>query len=79
MPEPRQILSGSARNAAAGARFIGKTPGTSQINVTVVLKRKRDIQREDLHQHALLRPHERPTTVLMFPEMQIQIRVSMSE
>jgi kumamolisin len=60
MPEPRQILPGSARNAAAGARFIGKTDGTSQISVTVVLKRKRDIQQADLHRHALLRPHERP-------------------
>lgn len=62
MPEPRQILSGSVRNAASGASFIGKTAGTSQINVTVVLKRKRDIQQADLHRHALLRPHERPVT-----------------
>jgi kumamolisin len=61
-PEPRQILSGSARNAAAGARLIGKTDGAAQISVTVVLKRKRDIQRADLHRHALLKPHERPIT-----------------
>jgi kumamolisin len=60
MPEPRQILPGSARGAAAGARLIGKTEGTSQISITVVLKRKRDIQQADLHRHALLRPHERP-------------------
>ena len=60
MPEPRQVLSGSARNAAAGARLIGKTDGAAQISVTVVLKRKRDIQRADLHRHALLKPHERP-------------------
>jgi kumamolisin len=60
MPEPRQILSGSVRNAAAGARLIGKTDGAAQISVTVVLKRKRDIQGIDLHRHALLRPHERP-------------------
>jgi kumamolisin len=60
MPEPRQILSGSARNAAAGARLVGKTDGAAQISVTVVLKRKQDIQRADLHRHALLKPHERP-------------------
>jgi kumamolisin len=62
MPEPRQILSGSARNAAVGARLIGKTDGAAQISVTVVLKRKGDIQRADLHRHALLKPHERPIT-----------------
>jgi hypothetical protein len=62
MPEPSQILSGSARNAAAGARLIGKTDSVAQISVTVVLKRKRDIQRADLHRHALLKPHERPIT-----------------
>jgi hypothetical protein len=60
MPEPRQILPGSARDAAAGARLIGKTDGTSQISVTVVLKRKRDIQPADLHRHALLVPDGRP-------------------
>ena len=62
MPEPRQILSGSARNAAAGARLIGKTDDATEISVTVVLKRKRDIERADLHRHALLKPHERPIT-----------------
>ena len=62
MPEPRQILSGSARNAAAGARLIGKTDDATEISVTVVLKRKRDIERADLHRHALLKPRERPIT-----------------
>jgi kumamolisin len=62
MPEPRQILLGSARIAAAGARLVGKTDGAAQISVTVVLKRKQDIQQVDLHRHALLRPHERPIT-----------------
>jgi kumamolisin len=60
MPEAREILSGSARSANPGAKMIGKTDGKMRITVTVVLKRKSPIQETDLHQHALLRPHERP-------------------
>jgi kumamolisin len=59
MPEPREVLSGSARNAVAGARFIGKTDARPRIAATVVLKRKTEIREDQLHQHALLRPHER--------------------
>src|SRR5271166_4932092 len=61
MPTPRQVLSGSKRNAVAGARFLGKTDAAAQIHVTVVLRRKNEIHRDQLHQHALLRPHERPS------------------
>jgi kumamolisin len=59
MPEPREALLGSARNAVAGARLIGKADGRPRIAVTVVLKRKTEIREDQLHQHALLRPHER--------------------
>jgi hypothetical protein len=61
MSEPRQILSGSIRSAVAGARLIRKTDGAAKIDVTVVLARKNEIQRDNLHRHALTSPHERPS------------------
>ncbi|MFZ3350998.1 MAG: protease pro-enzyme activation domain-containing protein [Xanthobacteraceae bacterium] len=59
MPEPREAFLGSARNAVAGARLIGKSDGGPRITVTVVLKRKMQIPEEQLHQHSLLLPHQR--------------------
>jgi kumamolisin len=56
----RDILSGSSRNAAPGAKLIGKTDSRTRITVTVVLKRKSAIEPGALHQHCLLRPRERP-------------------
>jgi kumamolisin len=60
MPDPRQILAGSTRNTAAGARLIGRSDGTANITVTVILSGKSKIAPSDVQQHALLRPHERP-------------------
>jgi len=60
MPEPRRILTGSTRNGVAGARLVGRTDGAAKVDVTVVLVRKNDIQRDDLHRHALMIPQERP-------------------
>jgi kumamolisin len=62
MNEPRKILSGSTRSPAAGASLIGKTDGSAIIQVTVVLTRKQEIQKDDLQRHAMLRPQERPAT-----------------
>lgn len=59
MPEPREVLPGSARNAVAGASLIGKADGRPRITVTVVLKRRTEIRDDQLLQHALMRPHER--------------------
>jgi kumamolisin len=59
MSEPRQILSGSARNGAAGARLVGRTDGAEQVDVTVVLVRKQPIGRDELQGHSLARPRER--------------------
>src|ERR1700691_74247 len=61
MTEPRQILAGSTRSAAAGARLIGRTDGAAKVDVTVVLARKRPIPQDDLQRHTLTRPHERPS------------------
>lgn len=60
MNQPRQILSGSTRNPAAGANLVGRTDGATIIEVTVVLKRKQGIPRADLQRHVLMRPQERP-------------------
>jgi hypothetical protein len=60
MAMPRQILTGSSRNVAAGAKLVGKTSGTANVHVTVVLKRKNEIPRDDLHRRMLMRPRERP-------------------
>lgn len=60
MPEPRRSLSGSTRLGVAGARFVGRTDGTAKVDVTVVLVRKNDIQREELHRHSLMIPPDRP-------------------
>jgi kumamolisin len=62
MVEPRQILSGSIRSPLASAGLIRKTDGGANVEVTVVLTRKNNISRDDLHRHALMRPHERPNT-----------------
>lgn len=59
MSEPRQILAGSGRGAAAGARLIGRTAAAAKVDVTVVLARKQAIHHDDVHRHALMRPHER--------------------
>jgi kumamolisin len=59
MPEPREVLPGSARNAVAGANLIGKADGRPRIAVTVVLKRTTEIREDQLLQHALMRPRER--------------------
>src|ERR1700722_10977047 len=60
MNEPREKLSGSTRAPAAGASLVGRADGGAIIKVTVVLKRKQGIQRDDLQRHGLMRPHERP-------------------
>ncbi|MGO9443511.1 MAG: lipase family protein [Thiobacillaceae bacterium] len=60
MSEPRQILSGSARGAVAGAKLIRRTDGGSIVDVTVVLQRKEAIKPDDLQRHTLMRPHQRP-------------------
>lgn len=62
MNEAREILSGSSRAGAVGARLVGRTEADEQFNVTVVLVRKQPIEREDLHRHAMLRPRERAVT-----------------
>ncbi|MGA2129916.1 MAG: protease pro-enzyme activation domain-containing protein, partial [Xanthobacteraceae bacterium] len=60
MPEPRRSLSGSTRLGVAGARLVGRTDATAKVDVTVVLVRKNEIQREELHRHSLMIPPERP-------------------
>jgi kumamolisin len=57
--EFRQILSGSTRNVAAGAKLIEKTKGATKIDVTVVLVRKTKISHAELQQHLLKTPDER--------------------
>ena len=59
MQEPRQILSGSTRNVAAGAKLIERTKGATKIDVTVVLVRKTKISSAELQQHVLKTPDER--------------------
>src|SRR6516162_1936027 len=59
MQEPRQILSGSTRNVAPGARLIERTKGATRIDVTVVLMRKTTISSAELQQHVLKTPDER--------------------
>jgi hypothetical protein len=54
MNEPPEKLSGSTRTPAAGANLVGRTDGGAIIQVTVVLKRKQGIQRDDLQRHALM-------------------------
>jgi kumamolisin len=61
MQESRQILPGSIRNPAAGARLIGRTDGAAKIDVTVVLVRKTKISRAVWQRHALKKPDERPS------------------
>jgi kumamolisin len=60
MPDPREILPGSTKNAAAGARLIGRTSPNEVVHVTVVLARRNAIPSKELRQHAFTRPHERP-------------------
>src|SRR5580704_11114942 len=60
MSDSRRILPGSSRNAAPGAKLVGRTDARAKVDVTVVLVRKQPIERDDLHRHALMRPHERP-------------------
>src|SRR3974390_3803346 len=59
MQEPRQILSGSTRNVAPGAKRIERTKGATRIDVTVVLMRKTKISPAELEQHVLKTPDER--------------------
>jgi len=60
MPEQRRGLSGSTRLGVAGARLVGRTDAAARVDVTVVLVRKNDIQRDELHRHSLMIPPERP-------------------
>src|SRR3974390_1275708 len=59
MQEPRQILSGSTRNVAPGAKLIERTKGAIRIDVIVVLVRKTKISSAELQQHVLKTPDER--------------------
>jgi len=60
MTEPREVLAGSVRRAAAGARLIGRTRPENPIHVSVILARRNAIALDILHRHGLIRPHERP-------------------
>ena len=61
MQESRSVLQGSTRKPAAGAKLITKTDSASRVDVTVVLVRKMEIPRDELQQHVLRKPHERPS------------------
>jgi len=60
MSDSRRILPGSSRNGAPGARLVGRTDARAKVDVTVVLVRQQPIERDDLHRHVMMRPHERP-------------------
>jgi kumamolisin len=60
MSESRQILPGSTKKQALSATLLTKTSGAQQIEVTVVLVRRQKIENDDLQQHALMKPHDRP-------------------
>ena len=60
MSEPREILRGSHKAAAAGARLIGPTNPGEPVRVTVVVARKNAIPRSELARHSRTRPRERP-------------------
>jgi kumamolisin len=60
MSEPREILRGSHKAAAAGARLIGPTNPGEPVRVTVVIARKSAIPRSELARHSRTRPRERP-------------------
>lgn len=60
MTEPREVLAGSVRRAAAGARLIGRTHPDNPVHVSVILSRRNAIGSEMLRRHGLTRPHERP-------------------
>src|ERR1700693_6133762 len=60
MSDARRILAGTSGNGAPGAKLVARTDARAKVDVTVVLVRKQPIERDDLHRHVLMRPHERP-------------------
>src|ERR1700722_9127947 len=60
MSDSGRILLGSSRNGAPGARLVGRTDARAKVDVTVVLVRQQPIERDDLHRHVMMRPHDRP-------------------
>src|ERR1700756_5213128 len=60
MTESREVLPGSRKSPAAGARLIGRTDPNQPMHVTVVLNRANDVPDDVLRLHSLTRPHDRP-------------------
>ena len=61
VPDPRQVLAGSNRNPAPGAKLLGRTDAAAPVLVTVVLKRKNPIEDDTVQSHTSLLPGDRPT------------------
>jgi kumamolisin len=59
MSDLLKILTGSTRNAVAGARMLGRADPASRVDVSVVLTRRQPIDHAVLQQHVLARPRER--------------------